>query len=202
MTPEDAEVLIADLAATAEILGTQLSKPALAMMADDLRQYALDDVRSALAQCRREGRMTLAGIIDRLKGADKRPGPEEAWAQCLPAIDERETVVWTNEMQDAFSAARTLLDAGDKIGARMAFKESYERMVSEARAAHRPAQWMVSLGWDVAKRAGPIREALQMGRLSQVQVQHCLPPPEEPANPLLTSVEYEKAAAGIRALGL
>ena len=65
-------------------------------------------------------------------------GVEEAWAIALKSRDETETVVWTTEMAEAFDRCRPVLDAGDEVGARMAFKDTYNRLVDEARRAGRP----------------------------------------------------------------
>ncbi len=47
--------------------------------------------------------------------------------------DESTSVVWTDEMCQAWGVAAPLLEDGDKVGARMAFKESYARLIEEAR---------------------------------------------------------------------
>src|SRR5207249_11975278 len=67
---------------------------------------------------------------------DGRPGPEEAWAG-LP--EERGALggVWTEEMENAFGVARSLLQDRDEIGARMAFKGVYPKLVGAARAERR-----------------------------------------------------------------
>jgi len=59
-----------------------------------------------------------------------------------------------------------LLMDGDKIAARMAFKESYERAVSVARAERKPVCWRMSLGHDVAGREAAITEATIKGLIS------------------------------------
>lgn len=84
---------------------------------------------------------------------DGRRGPEEAWAK-MPKGDriEDDTVVWCEEECAAYNACRPLLLEGDMIGARMAFKERYEREVAEARVAGKPVQWTISAGYDVEQR--------------------------------------------------
>lgn len=113
---------------------------------------------------------------------DGRPGAEEAWALALAARDESETIVWTSEMQQAWSIALPVLENGDDVGARMAFKEAYLRLVSDARTANRPAKWQTSLGWDMAKRESTIKKAASAGLLPAPAVAALLPAPAPAAS--------------------
>lgn len=119
--------------------------------------------------------------IDAIIAADGRPGAEEAWAIAMLSRDETETVVWTAEIAEALGIARPILDARDEVGARMAFKETYIRLVDEARRERRPATWSASLGFDPARRTKAICAGVEAGRLQPT----ALPPPEGPAVPLL-----------------
>ena len=80
--------------------------------------------------------------------------------------DEAGSVVWTDEMAEAFGIAGPLLARGDTIAARMAFRETYQAAVSRARDQHRPPVWRPSMGVDPAGRALALREAIEKGRLS------------------------------------
>lgn len=111
-------------------------------------------------------------IIDRSTG---RPSADEAWALALQAADEDDTVVWTDEIAQAYGAASEILMAGDKVGARMAFRAAYERITSEAAG---PAKWQVSLGHDPERRETAITKAVQVGRLNHEQAARYLPAPE------------------------
>ena len=152
------------LAVTAELTGTDMSVAAAKVMATELAGYDRAQVLGALHKCRRElkGRLTMAAVIERLE--DGRPGAEEAWAM-IPKT-ESETTVWTTEASQAFGVAVHLLDAGDKVAARMAFKETYLRMVAQARDAGEPVEWHVSLGHDPRGREGVLAQAVAMGRLT------------------------------------
>jgi hypothetical protein len=108
-------------------------------------------------------------------GTDGRPGAEEAWALVQRSNDEAETVVWTAEMRDAFSICRVLLEAGNVIGGRMAFKEAYLRLVAEAVRNNKPVKWEVSLGRDSQKREVAIQNATIAGRLSTAMANILLP---------------------------
>lgn len=118
-------------------------------------------------------RPSRAELLATLQSSDGRPGPEEAWGM-IPKSEDA-TAVWTDEMCLAAGAAQPLLNAGDKIAARMAFKESYTHFVAEARAAGTPVNWQVTLGYDKAGREGPIKDALAKGRLTARQAYALIP---------------------------
>lgn len=171
---EPSEKLITAIAVAAELTGTQLSKGAARVMASDLSAYPEPTVLTALSRCRKElrGRLTVADVIARLD--DGRPGPEEAWAMISHALaDDRITVVWTEEMAEASGPARAIID--DPVAARMAFLESYRRLVQIARDEGEPVRWTQSLGYDAAGRAGPLQEAVRLGRLTERHVALLLP---------------------------
>lgn len=109
------------------------------------------------------------GIVARCKLMDGRPEENEAWAVAITSRDERETVMWTEEMQEAFTLCRPVLESGDEIGARMAFKDAYSRLVLAARAQNRPAKWNVSAGWDNERRQLVVARAVSAGLLSGPQ---------------------------------
>lgn len=106
-----------------------------------------------------------AGIAKRCLLLDGRPGVEEAWAIALSGQDEADTVVWTAECAEAFALARPILALGDEVGARMAFKEAYARLVAAARAERRPAAWSASVGWDGLRRDAALSRAVVAGLL-------------------------------------
>jgi hypothetical protein len=116
-----------------------------------------------------------AAIAKRCKLMDGRPSDDEAWAIALLSQDEADTVVWTHEIAEAFGICSTVLRGGDEVGARMAFKDAYNRMVSEARLTGRPAKWSASLGWDMAKREIAVTKAANAGLLPAPAVRVMLP---------------------------
>ncbi len=164
--------LAAAICATAETLGQTLSASAAEMMASDLAGYPTELIAGALQACRRDltGKLTLAAIIERLQARDGRPGPDEAWAIALCAYDESDSVVITEEIHVALAAARPVLERGDKIGARMAFKAAYVRVVDAARREAKPVKWTLSLGTDPQRRVAAAEEAGRLGRLPALQV--------------------------------
>lgn len=119
----------------------------------------------------------LMAQIEGKAANDGRPGAEEAWAIALRSRDEAETVVTTPEILEAFGICLSVLEMGDEVGARMAFKDAYTRIVAKARAAGKAAIWSASLGWDVAKRESVLNQAVAAGLLPAPAVAGLLPPP-------------------------
>ena len=111
----------------------------------------------------------LRELAGALPGAanDGRSGAEEAWAR-MPKGDgmEEESIVWCEEERAAYNACRTLLREGDQIGARMAFKERYEKELAEARSYGRPVKWTMSVGYDIGHRLATLASAVQENRIS------------------------------------
>lgn len=136
-----------------------------------MARYELADVRAALdahVADPARGRFVPvpADLIAQIQGAaadDGRPGAEEAWAIAMRAQDEADTVVWTEEISQARGIAQPILDAGDEVGARMAFKEAYGRIVERARQAGKPVAWSASLGFDRQLREIALDAAVQAG---------------------------------------
>lgn len=166
MQPNELDEIIGALSVTAEITGTQLSPGAMMVIAEKLsRKGTLGQVLSALDRCQEEltGRLSLAAIIERIHSSDGILGAEEAWA--LMSNGEDVTVVITQEMAEAMKDAHHLLKEHDRIGARMAFKEAYTRLIHDAREENSKPHWFASIGHDKAGRAAPIAEAIRQGRL-------------------------------------
>ena len=176
MNANEKEALLKAMIATAEVMGGEIKPTAAVLMVDDLAGYSLESCLVSLKRCRQEvsGRLTLAAIIERLSVADGRPTANEAWALALKAMDESETVVLNNEISQAMDYARDIFNAGDEIGARMAFRDSYERIAKEARENGTAVNWWPSLGHDVTRREAAIQKAISLGKLSQ-SAMHLLP---------------------------
>lgn len=102
-----------------------------------------------------------------------RIGPEEAWSLAVRACDESETVIMNNEIAEAWGVCKPIMDLGDEVGARMAFKEAYQRISG---AAKQPPKWWPSIGNDPHKRDVALSEAKRQGLLPAPQVAGLLPP--------------------------
>ncbi len=104
--------------------------------------------------------------IERASADDGRPGADEAWGILLRVIrDERETGVLTEEMRIGWTTCQPILDQGDKVGARMAFRETYSRQVENARKMAVAPRWTVTIGTDPTLRQSRLREALEAIRI-------------------------------------
>lgn len=170
---EEVAQLAGAVCATAETLGQTISANAAQLMAEDLAVYDAADIRLALQSCRREltGKLTLAAILQRIQASDGRPSKDEAWAIAMTTNDEYETVVLTDEIQLALAAAKPVLDAGDKIGARMAFISAYERFVGQSREDAKPVNWHVSVGFDANRRIQAVTKAMELKRIPREHAQ-------------------------------
>lgn len=141
--------------------GSPLSKGGKLLLASSLDAYPPEQVVEALNRCVRElrGKITIGEITARI--SDGRPGANEAWAE-LPHSEDA-SVVWTEEMSQAYGVSCGL---DDRVAARMAFMETYTRLVSEARAAGKPPKWTYSPGFDESGREAALRKAVDLGRLT------------------------------------
>lgn len=186
------------LAATFSVVGQEMTDAGLAIIARDLKGYPLPAVFAALSRCRKElRRISLIDILDRIPGGH--PGAEEAWSIVARTLnDEGVTVVWTNEMAQAFGRARDLCE--DPVAARVAFKEVYARLVAESRDQGNPITWLPSLGHDAHGREAPLLEAAEKGRLTAKHVAGLLPYREEPHPRIVALLEQAKSDRSERAL--
>ncbi|WP_145500071.1 hypothetical protein [Yersinia bercovieri] len=166
---EFAEVMKATLA----IYGKDASKAVLDLYWNALLPYDIDTVRQAFSSWLTDpdqGRFSPkpADIIRNIQNIAGKPdwlSANEAWALALPAQEEANTVVWTNEIALAWSIAQPIMQEGDKVGARMAFIAAYERLTKAAQGAGRAPEWSVSEGWDKETVKRTIEQAVTTGLL-------------------------------------
>jgi len=167
----------------------------------NLEAFPLDAVLRAISKhvAASEFAPTPAAILKHLpKESDGRPEVDEAWAIALRSRDERDTVVWTDEIAEAWSVAQSVID-GDEIGARMAFKAAYLRITEQSRGVNRPVQWVVSQGFDAARREAVVTQAVREGRLQLEHAQAAVPMLAGPAESVPT-VNVEANLARLKAL--
>lgn len=156
-----------ELASTAEALGQAISVNAAGLMAADLSTFPREQLRIALSRTRMEctGKLTLKAILDQLDALQGRLGGNEAWALALRARDERETVVWTDEVAEAWAVAAPMANGRDLVGARMAFKDAYERITQQARDTLKRPEPRIAVGWDNARRIAVVTAAHNDGQI-------------------------------------
>ena len=170
---EPSRELLQAIAVTSELCGRTFSEAAAKVFVSDLSAYPESQVMGALTRCRKEvrGMLTVQDVVSRLE--DGRPGAEEAWAM-IPQSESASTV-WTSEMAQAFGVCVGLLESGDKVAARMSFKETYLRLVSKSREMGEKVEWSVSLGHDPRGREAVVRAAVEAGRLTMEQARQYIP---------------------------
>lgn len=195
MTPNEYRVFAEAWANANEVMpaGKVLSTGAMKMVIDALSKYPLDALLLAINKHVQSARFAPApnDIISLLESGNKRLSADEAWAM-MPA-DESETVVWTDEMAEAYNIAYDLLADGDKIGARMAFKAAYTRLCEQAELIGRPMRWNIAIGYDKTKIESVLAKAVSAGWITQQQAQKHLPAPTDagPIAGLLTGKVVE-----------
>ncbi len=154
--------------------------------AETLGSLGRDELSAGVAGCMtREWPPTLPEFVKLCRQPDPNapgghPTANEAWALVLSSHDEAETVVWTEQIAEAAGIARPVLDAGDEVGARMAFRDAYDRILRERPEAPR---WFASLGSDHGRRTAAIDRAVRAGLLTQQHASGLLPAPRD-AGPL------------------
>jgi hypothetical protein len=153
-----------------------------------LAEYDLHEVRDAFSAHVKDpqrGRFVPAPAdiifqINAARAQDGRPESEEAWAIAVPARDEGATVVWTDEIANAWQVAVPVMEIGDEVGARVAFRDTYRRLVDAARLERRPVRWFASEGHDPARRRLALEQAVQLGRLPRDEALELPAPGETP----------------------
>lgn len=153
------------------LLGKDKYKPdaqATAIWFRTLAAYDLEAVRTGFDAHVRDpdrGRFVPvpADIIAKISAASGRPGPDEAWALAVKGAGEDATVTWNDDIAEAWGIALPVWRAGDEIGARMAFKDAYERITNERKGA--PVRWWASLGHDPEQRTAEVRQGVAAGLL-------------------------------------
>lgn len=113
-----------------------------------------------------------ADLVSKLGAGNQHIGSDEAWSLALESFDESSTVIWTHEISTARNIAAQIWEAGDKVGARMAFKQAYERALANSPAIPR---WCVSIGYDSARRVDAINAATARGLIAPEIAQRHLP---------------------------
>lgn len=178
MIPSDKPAFLAVLSRTFRTLRQPVPEPEiLDVWWAKLEPYPIEAVAAAFSMHLDTSRFapTPAEILDHLpKRGDTRPEVDEAWAIAIRAADEQETVVWTTEIAEAWHVAQPVFH-GDEIGARMAFKAAYARIVERNRGVNAAPEWVVSQGHDSARRTEVLAQAVREGRLQLEQAKSAVP---------------------------
>ncbi len=151
--------------------GKTFSQRTMTIIFDALEDYPLEAVFQAIKIHAKKGKFapTPSDIAEIITGhtGQKHIGPDEAWGLALDSFDENTTVVITKEIAEARGLVIDIYQTGDVTGARMAFRDAYNRIVSTASNPF----WYVSLGPGAERLAGnaqqfaAVQKAIALGRL-------------------------------------
>lgn len=154
-----------------------LSKSVLITWWTVLQDYEIEQVKSAFNAHIRTSKFSPkpADVVELINQSyNLRPLADEAWAM-IPQ-DEESSCVMSDEMSEAYGIARPLMLDGDKIAARMAFKQAYERIVNHNTMNGINPKWFPSFGHNPESREVALKEAVRKGRLTQEHYLQLSPP--------------------------
>lgn len=163
--------------------GKIMSQGAMVFAFEALQQFELDDICKALTiHCQRNKfAPTPNDILEIITGGSRHLSADEAWAIALMSMDENETVVMTKEISEARAIAWEVYSSGDDIGARMAFRDAYNRIIKQS--CTEPS-WFVSVGYDKSRTVDAVRKAVSIGRLPQQEINKYLLEAPKDAGPI------------------
>jgi hypothetical protein len=164
MTRHDAEKFSALMVTLGMTFNREIEPKLIRIYWDALVDFGIDEIALAAKSYIANGKFfpvpsELKALIPSVQ-SNSHLSADEAWAVAVRLVDEEDTVVYTQEIMDAYAAARPVLEMGDEVGARMAFRSAYERAPKSARP-----KWLVSRGNDKHLRLSRIQEAVSLGRL-------------------------------------
>lgn len=179
MNQSDSDNFLKLLSSTAELFGREVSDSVAKLYWNALAPYEFEVVQGVFSQLVKGSKFMpmISDVLKVLWAKDGRPEAEAAWAELAPSLnDERLSLVWTDEMTEAWGAALNLKT--DLVAARMVFLEKYRALLLRARLEGKPVKWTPSLGFDVAGREEALRKAVELRRLTHEHAALLLPPPK------------------------
>lgn len=117
-------------------------------------------------------------LADIIKGCEAQSeglwmGADEAWA--LMPKSENDSAMLTDEIAQAMSAASPLLEMNDKVAARMAFKDAYNRLIEKAKVEGRQPRFFPSFGSDALGRVTMLSNAVMKKQITLDHATTALP---------------------------
>lgn len=191
------------LEAVGGLYGKTIGTTQAAMYFRILSAYPMESVQAAFdahAKCPERGRFMPmpADLLAKLEAAqenDGRPIPEEAWSIAIRAMNEADTVVWTEEIAQAWSeVGRGLMEAGDKFNASRGFISRYQQLVKEARKGGIKPRWVVSQGHDKDLRHLALETAYKAGLIARETVRQMLPRHNQETGPIVAAIAGKTVA--------
>jgi hypothetical protein len=174
--------------------GKVFSQRTMTIVFDALEDYSLEAVFQAIKIHMKKGKFapSPADIVEIIAGhtGQKHIGSDEAWCLALDSLNEDLTVIVTAEIVRARGLVMDIYKKGDVTGARMAFRDAYNRIISTASSP----SWFVSEGFDEANRADAVQKAVGLGRLpASVASKYLI---EAPATTVAGLIESANEKAG------
>ena len=175
MTTNEKKEFAEFIASIFEIYSAKITPASIMIWTNMMNNYPFSVIKDALLHHVQHSTFAPkpADMINFIKSKDGRPSADEAWAM-IPR-NEYVSAVLTQDMLTAMAAAQPLLNEGDQVAARMAFKDSYNNLVNEARNKCTPIAWFPSLGEDKNGRESVITEAIRLGRITEEHGKKMLP---------------------------
>lgn len=158
-----------------EVYNMKITPASIMIWSNLMNSYPFNSVQAALLNHVQHSVFAPkpADVIAFIQAQDGRPSADEAWSM-IPR-NESVSAVMTQDMLTAMGSAQPLLDEGDQVAARMAFKDTYNRLVDESRRAGKSIDWQVSLGDDKFGREAVLVDAVRLKRLPLSYVRGLLP---------------------------
>ncbi len=180
----------------------QISPAAIDLIVQDLSEFDYDAVVKAIHIVRKKGLIVNAGtVIPLLEKRDGRPPVELAWSMVLESMDESKSVMMTDEMIFARGSAEASFSIGDKVAARMAFKESYDMACDKNRADGLPVKTFLSTGFDKNTIIPAIQKAADIGMIAQEKASLMISNQSPSENLLLSHDKPIEKARGLSHVG-
>lgn len=169
MEASDKQRFMVAMGALGTAFKTSVSEDQLRLFWNLFNDYRIEEFEKACFDFMRKGKFfpVPSDLIHLMPSAGRleHVTANEAWAIVVDSMDESATVVMTKEIAEARGIAYEVYTHGDKIGARMAFLEAYNRIITHASSP----EWFISRGHDKTRVEGAISRALQLGRITQDQ---------------------------------
>lgn len=166
MHPTDKAKFSRILATMAEVYGRTITPELTAVYWSVFSKYPMEQIEQAARKHVETAKFfpSPAELLEYMPAAraNQHVGADEAWSIAIESFDEERTVVMTPQISEARGVALPIYQSGDEIGARVAFRDAYNRIV---KTAGEPV-WFVSAGHDGARRADAIARAASMGRIA------------------------------------
>jgi hypothetical protein len=158
--------LVKKINATLIVYDKFAESDALQVWVDALSAYPIEEIEAALTMHGKASKFPpkpadIIEIINR-KYAGLWKSPDEAWAVARQLSDQHASVTTTDVIMEALDGLYGLLE-DDPIACRMAFKNSYERIMIAGKASGRVPKIHFSPGFDATQRLEAANEACWVG---------------------------------------